>query len=185
MAYAARAMASAPQHVLLLRAINVGGTAKLPMADLRRMLEALGCTDVRTYIQSGNVALRAPARLAARLPAALEDAIEEERGFRRPVLLRSEAEIRAVLADNPFPDVEDHKQLHVAFLGDAPAPDRVIDPARSPGDRFALRGRELYLHYPNGVGRSKLDNAYLERALGTTSTMRNWRTVGALVDLLG
>lgn len=178
-------MARAPQHVVLLRAINVGGTGKLPMADLRRMLEALGCTDVRTYIQSGNVVVRAPARLAKRLSSALPDAIEAERGFRPPVLTRTEAELRAVLANNPFVEVTEPKQLHVAFLGEAPAKDRALDPARSPGDRFALRGRELYLHLPNGVGRTKLDNGYLERTLGTTTTVRNWRTVTTLVEMLG
>ncbi|MCA9609943.1 MAG: DUF1697 domain-containing protein [Myxococcales bacterium] len=178
-------MARPPQHVLLLRAVNVGGTGKLPMADLRRMLEALGCTDVRTYIQSGNVVLRAPARLAARLCRALPDAIEAEHGHRPPVLLRDEKALRAVVANNPFPEIEDPKRLHVAFLGEAPAPDRAIDPNRSPGDRFVLRGRELYLHLPAGVGQTKLDNAYLERALGTTSTVRNWRTVGKLLELLG
>lgn len=176
-------MAAPPQHVVLLRAVNVGGTGKLPMAELCSILEGLGCADVRTYIQSGNAVVRAPKRLAASLAERLGDAIEAARGFRPAVLVRSEAELRAVHAGQPFAGV-DAKTLHVAFLGAAPAAGRALDPARSPDDRFVLAGRELYLHYPNGAGRTKLDNAYLERALGTTSTVRNWRTVGALVDLL-
>ncbi|MCB9597877.1 MAG: DUF1697 domain-containing protein [Sandaracinaceae bacterium] len=175
---------AAPQHVVLLRAVNVGGTAKLPMADLRRHLEALGCTEARTYIQSGNAVVRAPARVAARLAERLADRIEEAHGFRRPVIVRSEAELRAVHAAQPFDD-EDPKKLHVAFLSAAPEAGRALDPARSPGDAFALVGAELYLHMPNGMGRTKLDNAYIERQLGVTSTVRNWRTVTTLLEMLG
>ena len=127
-------------HVALLRAINVGGRNKLPMAELRALFEDAGCADVRTYIQSGNVVLRASAALARRLPERMAAAIEAELGFRPPIVMRSGAELRAVTAGNPFPDVEDPKLLHVAFLREVPAKGLRLDPARSPGDRFALRG---------------------------------------------
>lgn len=172
-------------HVALLRAINVGGTGKLPMADLRRMFEDAGCEDVRTYIQSGNVVFRASKTLAKALPKRISDTIDAERGFRRPVILRSGDELRRVLGGNPFADAADPQHLHVAFLKDEPAKGLGLDPERSPGDRFALRGRELYLHYPNGLGRSKLDSKYIERRLETTSTTRSWRTVTKLVEMVG
>ncbi|MBX3271459.1 MAG: DUF1697 domain-containing protein [Sandaracinaceae bacterium] len=178
-------MGASSEHVVLLRAVNVGGTAKLPMAELRRLLEGVGCADVRTYVQSGNAVVRAPARVAASLPARLGDAIEGALGFRPAVIVRSAEAWREVAAAHPF-DGEgvEPKLLNVAFLAEAPAAGRALDPARSPGDRALVRGREVYLYYPHGSGRSKLDNGYLERALGTASTMRNWRTVGALAALL-
>ena len=182
--YAVR-VATSSEHVVLLRAVNVGGTAKLPMAELRRLLEGVGCADVRTYVQSGNAVVRAPARLADALPTRLGDAIERALGFRPAVIVRSAQAWRDIAAAHPFEaEGVEPKLLHVAFLDAAPAAGRALDPARSPGDRALVRGEEVFLHYPSGSGRSKLDNAYLERALGVASTMRNWRTVGALAAML-
>jgi len=170
-------------HVALLRAINVGGRNKLPMADLRALFEEAGCTDVRTYIQSGNVIYRAPPRVAKGLAERLGSAIEGRFGFRPPIVTRTAIEMRAACDHRPYPEVTELKTLQIAFLAEEPAAGCVLDPSRAPDDRFELRGREVYLHYPNGSGRSKLTNAYLERALGTTSTMRNRRTVAKLVEL--
>ncbi|MBW1880712.1 MAG: DUF1697 domain-containing protein [Deltaproteobacteria bacterium] len=172
--------------VVLLRGINVGGRNKVPMAALRGLLEALGCGEVRTYIQSGNTVLTATKTLAARLPEALAEAMAERFGFRVSVLLRAGRDLERVATTNPFLATgADPRQLHVAFLAEVPEASAVatLDPDRSPPDRFIVRGPEVFLHLPNGVGRTKLTNAYLDRTLGTTSTVRNWRTVLALAEL--
>jgi len=169
-------------HVALLRGINVGGKNKLPMKTLVELLEAAGCEDVRTYIQSGNAVFRAPP--AAGLADDLRARIRRRTKLEVPVVLRTGAELETVQRRNPFAR-EAPESLHVAFLADAPgrAAAARLDPTRSPGDRFELRGRELYLHLPNGVARTKLTNAWLDRVLETTSTVRNWRTVGILAQM--
>jgi uncharacterized protein (DUF1697 family) len=172
--------------VALLRAVNVGGNNKLPMKDLAGMFTALGCEAVETYIQSGNVVYRANAALAARIPTLVTRAIEERFGFQVPVVTRTVAELRTVVETNPFLSAGvEQEQLHVAFLADAPLPERIaqLDPQRSPPDAFAVRGRNVFLHYPNRVGRTKLTNAYLDAKLGTVSTVRNWCTVLMLLDM--
>jgi uncharacterized protein (DUF1697 family) len=176
------------RHIALLRGINVAGKNKLPMKDLVALVIALGGREVRTHIQSGNVVFDATVALAGRMPTLLRDAIAERLGLAIPVVLRTAAELQAVVQTNPFLTTgADPQHLHVAFLADAPSPTQIaaLDPDRSPPDAFVVRGREVYLCLPNGVGRSKLTNAYLDAKLATTSTVRNWRTVLALVELAG
>ena len=175
-------------HVALLRGINVGGKHSLPMVDLRAMFETAGCRDVRTYIQSGNVVFAANGSLAARVPAMMARAIEERFEFAAPVVVRSAAELADVVRHNPF--VEEgggDSGLHVMFLATPPDASRVaaLDPDLSPPDRFVVRGRDIYLACPNGIGRSKLNTQYFDSRLATTSTIRNWRTVQALLDMAG
>jgi uncharacterized protein (DUF1697 family) len=182
-----RAPSPAASHVALLRGINVGGKNLLPMTELAAIFEAAGCENVRTFIQSGNVLFAAPAPQARRLPGEIASRIEERHGVRVPVILRLGAELRHVASGNPFLAAgADPKLLHVAFLAAAPAPAAIakLDPARSPPDAFAVRGREVYLSLANGVGRTRLTNDYLDRTLGTTSTLRNWNTVLKLASLL-
>ncbi len=175
--------------VALLRGINVGGNNKLPMKDLVAIFEHAGCADVRHYIQSGNVVFAAPADRGERVAKTVADAVERDHGFRAPVVLRTAAEFRAALGGNPFlegPEVDANpKALHVVFLAERPSKDASskLDPHRSPPDRFVLRGREVYLHLPNGVARSKLTNAYFDATLRTTSTARNWATVQKLAEM--
>jgi uncharacterized protein (DUF1697 family) len=173
-------------HLALLRGINVAGKNKLPMKDLAAMFADAGCKDVRTYIQSGNVVFRAPAALAAKVPAKVGAQIARQFGYQVPVLLRSHDELAQLAGRNPFLARQtDHGKLLVMFLADEPNARSVaaLDPARSPSDEFVVRGREIYLHCPNGFGRSKLGNDYVDRVLGTTSTGRNWRTVLELLDM--
>jgi len=173
-------------HVALLRGINVGGKNRLPMAALAEIFTAAGCRNVRTYIQSGNVVFAAGPKAAERIPAVVARAIRASHGLEVPVVLRSSEELRGVVARNPFLKKRvDPQSLHVAFLADAPERSRgaSLDPERSPGDSFVLRGREIYLHLPKGVGKSKLTNAWFDSKLGTTSTLRNWRTVLELLDM--
>lgn len=176
-----------PHYVALLRGINVGGNNKLPMADLAAIFTDLGATNVRTYIQSGNVLFEAPARAASALPGAATAAIEARLGLRVPIVMRSASEFAAALEGNPFVERDtDTDHLYVAFLATAPSEARTaaLDPARFSPDAFEVRGREIYLHFPNGAGRSKLTNDYFDRTLATTSTIRNWRTVEALASML-
>jgi uncharacterized protein (DUF1697 family) len=173
-------------HVVLLRGVNVAGKNVLPMAELTQLLERAGCRDVRTYIQSGNAVFGASAAVAAGLAARLSAAIEAHHGLRVPVVVRTVAELRAAAAQNPYlAEGEDTKRLNVAFLQQAATASagKALDPKRSPPDRFTLRGRELYLCLPNGVGKTRYTSDYLDRTLGTVCTIRNWNTVLALCEL--
>ena len=174
------------RYVALLRGINVGGRNKLPMADLRDAFTAAGCTGVRTYIQSGNVVFEAAPNLAGRVPEIVTRAISQRVGISTAVVVRSGSELQQVATSNPFDTSGDPRFLQVAFLEGTPDAEAVarLDPERSPPDVFAVRGRNVYLHHPNGTARSKLTNEYLARQLQTASTMRNWRTVLALLKMV-
>lgn len=173
-------------YVALLRGINVGGRNKLSMRELTAMFVGMGCDDVRTYIQSGNVVFRAPSALAKGIPARLTDAIAASHGYQIPVVMRTASDFDRVVRGNPFVAAgADPAKLHVGFLAAAPEPARIarLDPDRSPPDVFDVRGEEVYLHFPAGVARSKLDNAYFDRTLNTVCTIRNWRTVRRLQEM--
>ncbi len=175
-----------PSYVALLRGVNVGGKNKLPMRDLAEMFEGAGCRSVRTYIQSGNVIFEASPAAAARAPERISATIRERFGYDIPVVVRSAAEIAAVVADNPFVERGcETKALHVGFLTESVSAERVatLDPDRSPPDEFQVRGREIFLYCPNGVARTKLTNAWFDSRLGAVSTMRNWNTVRKLAEL--
>jgi uncharacterized protein (DUF1697 family) len=172
------------RYVALLRGINVGGRT-LPMPALVGLFEEAGCTDVSTYIQSGNVVFSWSGPLGG-LASDLARAIRKHAGFDAPVVLRSEGELAAILANAPFRDPRgDKPALHVVFLAEEPSAAQIasLDPARSPGDSFAVRGKDVYLLCPNGLGRTKLTNAYFDSKLGTTSTCRNFRTVETLLAM--
>jgi uncharacterized protein (DUF1697 family) len=157
------------------------------MRELVALLQAAGGEDVRTYIQSGNAVLKASPAVARRLPAVLAARIEARLGLRVPVIVRTAEELRGVARQHPFQGPEAvPKLLHVAFLADEPTPAavRALDPQRSPPDQLVVRGREVYLWFPDGSARSRLTTDYLDRTLGTTSTWRNWRTVQELAALL-
>ena len=170
-------------YLALLRGINVGGKNKLPMKDLTAIFAVAGGENPRSYIQSGNVIFEATPKVADGLPGRIADRF----GYRTPVILRTADDLAAVVVGNPFLETgcaED--ELHVYFLADCPDPDRIagLDPDRSPPDRFAVRGREIYLRMPNGMARTKLTNAYFDTRLATTSTARNWRTITKLLELM-
>ena len=169
-------------HAALLRGINVGGKNRVPMKELAAIFESAGAVDVRTYIQSGNVVFAAPAAVVKTLPAAVQKAVKLRFGCEAPVLLRSHDELRKVAAGNPFAG-EDAERLMVMFLSGVAKNVAALDTSRSPPDRFVVRGREIYLHCPNGFGRSKLTNDYFERALGVGASGRNWRTLLTLVEM--
>ena len=173
-------------HIALLRGINVGGKNPLPMKDLMRIFEAAGGRNVRTYIQSGNVMFEAAAG-SSKIGEAATKSIEKQFGYRVPVILRTAEELRATIRGNPFlaKGVE-HKWLHVYFLAEAPSEAccASLDAKRSAPDVFEVRGREIYLHLPNGMGRTKLTNAYFDSKLSTICTARNWATVLKLAEMM-
>ncbi len=171
------------RHVLLLRGINVGGRNKLPMADLRATLEGAGFDDVSTYIQSGNVALSAE-RCE---PEFVSGLIARDFDLDIPVVIRSEAELRSTVADNPFPDLEtEPKRLMVYFCG-GPIPagwDDTFDYQKYEPDRVSAGNREIYVAYrKEGMSSSKLANPVLDRAVGQPTTARNWSTVQKLLEM--
>jgi uncharacterized protein (DUF1697 family) len=172
-------------YAALLRGVNLGAHNKISMPALRELFAELDCEDVATYVQSGNVVFTSR-RGAARLRRMIEDALEREFGIRPAVLLRTEAELRKLVAANPYADrVDDPRRLHVIFL-DAP-PDRghvrALDGDEFAPDEFRLVGRDVFAFYPRGYARTKLTNAAFEKRLGVTATSRNWRTVTKLAEL--
>ena len=173
-------------YVALLRGINVGGKNMLPMPELAALFGSAGCEQVRTYIQSGNVVFAATAACANGIPRTLPRLIQKQFGFAPPVLVRSAADLAQVVAGRPFPASNADTSVHVMFLGSPPTAGQVagLDPGRSPGDSFVVRGSEIYLRLPSGAARTKFTNAYFDAVLGTVSTGRNWRTVLTLHALV-
>jgi uncharacterized protein (DUF1697 family) len=161
--------------VALLRAVNLGSRNRVPMAELRRVLEDAGYADVRTVIASGNVVF-AHAKPSAR---ALERSIADAFGVRTTVVLRSAPQIRKLAAADPFRG----ENAYVAFLAQKPsaAALRSLDGL----DEHALVGSDLVLHFPSGYSAAQLTGAVLEKKLGIEATVRNWRTVEKLAALVG
>jgi uncharacterized protein (DUF1697 family) len=175
------------RYVALLRGVNVGGGTRIGMADLRRLFAELGHTDVTTYLQSGNVAFTGAGDEPTHLAGEIERRIAADLGLDVHVLLRTGADLDAVVAGNPFLDREtDLTKLLVTFLAAPPTPDLAGQVAAPAGEtaEFRLAGQEVYLHCPDGYGRTKLNNAFFERRLAVAATTRNWKTVTALHGLL-
>jgi uncharacterized protein (DUF1697 family) len=170
----------------LLKGINIGGK-KIPMTELKALVEKMGHSDVKTLLASGNVVFTATETDGTRLETALEDALAGW-GLRTEVVVRNHKELEAVIAANPFPDAaKDHpNHLLVSFHRD-PVPDGLIEkiPTIYDGpERLKAIDRELYIDYPEDVGHSKLGPAMAKLKFPKLATMRNWNTVGKLRDLL-
>jgi uncharacterized protein (DUF1697 family) len=162
--------------IALLRAVNVGGTGKLPMADLRALCKDLGFTDIATYIASGNLVFRT--RLSeAKAKTALEAALTKRLGKPASVIMRSHEEMLAVERANPYPDAAPN-QLLVLFLDEAPPKNALADVKAPGGERLTLRGREVFIHFPQGMGVSKL-----KIPLANIGTGRNLNTVRKLIEM--
>jgi len=170
-------------RIVLLRAVNVGGRAKLPMADLRAIAADLGATDPRTYIASGNLVADVPGD-GDTFDRALEKAVEKRFGFFREVISRTPEQVRAALDAHPF-EVLEPKYSYVSFLLTAPTPAAIekAEAVETHDDRWQVIGTELHLRYANGAGRPQMKADAIGRALGTPGTARNLTTVRKLIDL--
>jgi uncharacterized protein (DUF1697 family) len=176
-----------PVFVSLLRAVNVGGNNMVKMEALRELYASLKLTDVASYIQSGNVVFRAresdPVRLARRIETAIEGAF----GHRPAVVIRTTADLRDVVARNPFAAREgvEPGKLLITFLAAEPSPERRAKLAalQTTPEELHLLGRELFLYFPNGMSQSKLSMPAVDRALGIPGTARNWNTVNKLLAM--
>jgi len=164
--------------VALLRAVNVGGTGKLPMSDLKNICEELGFGAVRTYIASGNVVFESRKSEAA-VKAALEKRLEAYAGKPVGVLVRTAAEIAQVLADSPFPKTAPNRTMAV-FLDRAPPADTLAGVRGQKNEEIRLGRREIYIHYGEGMGQSKL-----VIAAAKAGTARNMNTVAVLAKMAG
>ncbi|MCX5193680.1 DUF1697 domain-containing protein [Streptomyces sp. NBC_00249] len=175
-------------YAALLRGINVGGNKKVPMAELRSVMEGLGHEAVRTYLQSGNAVFTSPGTDPDALARELETAVEAHFGFRVPCLVVDGDHLAAVAAACPFPaDELEGKQLHATFFSAQPGPERfaALDQEAFLPEEFRLGDRVLYLYAPDGLGRSKLGEALARPAVvkGLDVTTRNWNTVVKLVEM--
>lgn len=174
-------------YLALLRGINVGGKNKVAMADLRAMFEAAGMRDVRTLLQSGNVVFD-----AAKSPAVLEGLLQArsaaDLNLRVDYFVRDAAQWRAIVKANPFQQQAraEPGRVAVTCLKSAPGSEdmRNLLAAVSGQEQLSLRGRELYVYYPDGIGKSKLDAALIDRKLRVSGTARNWNTVLKIDALL-
>ncbi|HTA79109.1 MAG TPA: DUF1697 domain-containing protein [Terracidiphilus sp.] len=173
-----------PTYVILLRAVNVGSTGKLPMADFRKLLADAKCVNVETYIQSGNAVVEAKCT-AASLAKTVAAALAKYMGSPVPVIVRTHGELERIIAENPFSAeaAVDGARVHAVFLSAAPPPakskdlDQIVTKYPARRDRYHLAGDTLYLHLPDGAGESKFTAQSVDRILGVTGTARNWNTV--------
>lgn len=165
--------------------MNLGGHNKLPMAALKEALLAQDCTDVQTYIQSGNVVLRCDLS-SDQLTEKVGKVIFDEFGFKVPVLVRTKQEWRELVSENPFENEEVGK-LHVTLFSQVPEKDLLVRLEQTDfhDDHFVLKQKCLYLKVSKGYSDSKLTNTFLEKKLKVSCTTRNWKTVLKLNELLG
>ena len=174
-------------YIGLFRAVNLPGHNKLGSADLRDLLVGLGFEDVQTLLQSGNVVFRGPTRTSGDLERLIESEGEKRLRLTTDVLVRTEKEWGGVIAANPFPKeaVSDPSHLLAVVLKDRPARDKEKTLQQTIVGREVVRvdGRCAYIVYPDGIGRSRVTSALIEKHLGTRGTGRNWNTVMKLKAL--
>jgi uncharacterized protein (DUF1697 family) len=176
-------------YVSMLRAVNVGGTSRIKMDALREVFESMGLQDVRTLLASGNVVFRSGLKDRAQLVKRSMQEIERQLGLHVEIILRTLAEIESLVDRGPVLSPRaDMAKLHVMFLAQMPAGAAQAALVKWHKDSklpemLEIRGPEIYLYYPEGVGRSKLSNAVIENKLGVAGTSRNWNTLTKLIEV--
>jgi uncharacterized protein (DUF1697 family) len=170
-------------RIVFLRAINVGGSGKVPMAELRDIVADLGATDTATYIASGNLVADVPGK-AGEFDRALEKAIEEKYGFFRDVISRTPAQLKKALDVHPF-EVSEPKYSYVSFLTGKPTAEAIAKAETYPtgDDEWKVIGTEMHIKYANGAGRPEMKADSIARALKVPGTARNLNTVKKLIEL--
>ena len=176
-----------PVIVSMLRGINVGGHNKIKMEALRALYESLGLQDPQTYVASGNIVFRTKAQGLAALAKRIENAIEQNSGFRSRVILRTTSELKDAVARNPFRTrrgIEPNKLL-VMFLESHPAAEALEQVLKIKADpeEMHIHRREVYIYFPNGMARPKLSWVTVEKKLKTAGTGRNWNSVIKLLEM--
>jgi uncharacterized protein (DUF1697 family) len=157
------------------------------MKDLVDIFVRAHCSEVRSYIQSGNIIFRSTDAIAKKIPALVSAEIERQFGFAARLVIRTADQMRNVAESNPFVSAGDSDEfLSVMFLDGSPQQHAIeqLDQQRSPPDRYIVQGDSIFLHTPNGLAKTKLTNAFFDSKLKTFGTGRNWRTVLKLVELM-
>jgi uncharacterized protein (DUF1697 family) len=176
------------RFVSLFRGINVGGNKPVRMDALKELHESLGLQRVETYIQSGNVVFSSNEAIQAQLTRQIEEAFEHKFGFPSKVVVRTRDELDTIIANNPFQNqpMEESKRVVAMFLASDPTSTALEDIHRtySGPEELHIIGKEVYIYYPEGIGRSKLTNNFLEKKLKTMGTARNWNTVLRLQKMM-
>jgi uncharacterized protein (DUF1697 family) len=177
-----------PTFVSLFRGINVGGHKPIRMDELKDLYESLGFKDVVTYIQSGNVVCTSDDTDLAQLPKQIEDGFAQKFGFHAKVMVRTSDEFREIIANNPFQNqpMKESKWVVVLFLATRLESSALEDLQKTyvGPEELYLIGQEVYIYYPNGIGRSKLSHTLLEKKLKTIGTARNWNTILQLQKMI-
>jgi uncharacterized protein (DUF1697 family) len=176
-----------PVVICMLRGVNVGGHNKIKMDALRALCESLKLRDPQTFIQSGNVIFITDERDLTRLAKRIQDAIDKKFGFRPGVILRTATELRVITTRNPFArrrDIEFGKLL-VTFLANEPAAEarETVRKMKTDPEELHLIGREIFIYFPLGAGKSKLPWSSLDKKLNTSGTARNWNSVTKLLEI--
>ena len=176
------------RYISLLRGINVSGQKKIKMADLKLLYQSLDFENVVTYIQSGNVIFDSKSKNKTDLKTIIEAAIEKKYKFYVPVFIRTKNDFDKILKNLPFKSIDvdnDGTIVLVSFLSNNPAKITHTDIqqyVKSP-EKLVIKGKEVYLYCPNGYGKSKLSNNFLENKLAVKTTTRNWKSIHKLVEL--
>ena len=176
-------------YIALLRGINVGPHKRMKMEKLRASCEALGFKNVQTYIQSGNVVCQAGKLSSEAAAKKIETQIVSDFGFSADVIARTGDEMKQIVSGNPLlkePGV-DISKLHVVFLSDVPPPESIkkLEAIVKAPDKVRYKGKEIYFYFPNGVSGSSIWKHNLDRVLGISGTMRNWKSVNTLYEMAG
>jgi uncharacterized protein (DUF1697 family) len=169
--------------ISLLRGINVAAQKKILMADLKKLYEKAGLTDVQNYVQSGNIIFSSKEKNISKLTSRIEEAIEKEYKFHVPVIVMDNSNIKKVISSNPYKEKEEN--LYVTFLYELPSKEAVqnIKPPEGIKDEFSIKGNIVYVYCPGGYGRTKISNTYFEKKLKVPATTRNWNTVNTLYEM--
>jgi uncharacterized protein (DUF1697 family) len=174
-------------YISLLRGINVSGQKIIRMEELRKMYEGLKLSNVRTYVQSGNVLFDCIQQDAGELTRQIETALESTLGSAVRVFIRDGNDLQRIIAGNPFLKMTDTNlsKLHVTFLYDTPPATALssLNKAGDHADDLFISKNDIFLHCPDGYGRTKLSNAFFEKKLKVPATTRNWKTVHALFEM--
>jgi len=176
------------KYISVLRGINVSGQKKIRMADLKELYQSLEFEGVSTYIQSGNVIFQSSNMDKAELKRIIEKEIEGKYDFHVPVTIRTEQELRGIIDSCPYEEAkieENATKVLVTFLqstSSAQNQETLKKHVKSP-EKLIILGKEVYLYCPNGYGKSKLSNTFIETKLGISATTRNWKSVKKLCEL--